>query len=151
MKSLAIALACAALTTTAAKGPPWVSIEMRPQGGGTLIARTFHHGTPVAIPLTGTAEGMVNGRRVSVPLSFEQDTSSNAFVIPRTWANEGVWVLNIGTSGDNHDFAAGVVVGLDRLGQVAFIRFPRGRFGSSRPATAGEVTAMLRALDAGTA
>jgi hypothetical protein len=152
MKALALALLLASTATSAAKGPPWISIETKPNGGTTaIVARTWHHGTAMGLPLTGTAEGIVNGRWVTVPLRFEllDSTSMNVFAVPNTWGSAGVWVLSISLNGEEHG-SAGVVVGIDRQGQVAFVRFPRGRFGS-RAATTGEVTALLRALDAGTA
>jgi hypothetical protein len=133
-----------------AKGPPWVSIEMRPYGAGFLTVRTWHHGTPMALPLTGTAEGLIDGRRSSVPLRFEHTDrdDANAFTLANTWGTAGVWVLNIGTDQGEHG-SAGVVVGIDRSGGSAFVRFPRAAYGNSRVATRGEIDTMLRALDAG--
>ena len=150
MKRLALALACSvALATPAlAKGPPWISIEMRPYGTSFLLARTFHHGTPMALPLRGSAEGLVDGRRTSVALHFGGTYEANAFTVPNTWGAGGVWVLNIGASAGDHG-SAGAVVCIDRSGSPAFIRFPRSVTGESRVATRGEVDAMLRALDAG--
>lgn len=66
--------------------------------------------------------------------------------MPNTWGAGGVWLLNISATGDH--LGAGVVVGLDRNGEPAFTRFPRTQVGASRPATAREADAMLRALDA---
>jgi hypothetical protein len=144
---LAIALSLA-VATPAIAGPPWISIETRPFGGAFLLARTFHHGTPMALPLNGTAEGLVNGRRISVRLRFEQEGDANSFAVPKTWGAEGVWVLNIGVDSSDHG-TAGAVVGIDRRGQSAFVRFPRSATGFSRKATGGEVDAMLRELEAG--
>lgn len=150
MKGTILALAlCAAVATPAfAKGPPWVSIETRPYGTAFLLARTFHHGTPMPLPLSGTAEGLVNGHRTSVRLQFEREGDANSFAVPKVWGAEGVWVLNIGIDSSDHG-TAGAVVGVDRRGQSAFVRFPRTPTGFSRKATSGEVDAMLRALDEG--
>lgn len=148
MKRIALALAITvAATGTALAGPPWISIELRPMGGSFILARTFHHGTPEAQPLSGSAEGLINGQRRSVPLHFDHTDESNTFAVQKTWGDAGVWVLNIGTTGPHGD--AGAVVGVDHSGLPAFVRFPRTYQGSSRIATAGEITAMLRALDAG--
>ena len=144
--ALALLLGAAMATPAFAKGPPWISIESRPYGMYFLIARTYHHGTPMALPLTGTAEGLVGGRRTSVTLRFDQEGDANAFAVANTWGSSGVWVLNIGTSAEHG--GAGVVVGVDRTGGQAFVRFPRAAFGS-RMATRAEVDAMLRALEAG--
>jgi hypothetical protein len=144
---LAVVLS-AAIATPAVAGPPWISIETRPYGAAFLLARTFHHGTPMPLPLNGTAYGLVNGRRTSVALRFEQEGDANSFAVPKTWGTEGVWVLNIGVDSSDHG-TAGAVVGIDRHGQSAFVRFPRTPTGFSRKATSGEVDAMLRALEAG--
>ena len=149
MKRTALALILgAALSSPAfAKGPPWISIESRPYGDYFLVARTWHHGTPMALPLIGTAEGLVGGRRTSVTLRFEQQGETNEFAVPNTWGTSGVWVLNIGSSAEHG--SAGVVVGVDRSGGQAFVRFPRAAYSSSRMATRTEIDALLRALEAG--
>ena len=148
MKRLALALAfCTVLATPALAGPPWITIEIKPFGGMFLIARTFHHGTPQGMALIGTAEGLVGGQRRSVPLRFDRTDVANAFAVPASWGTEGVWVLNIVTR-EEHG-GAGAVVGVDRAGTAAFVRFPRDVTGISRGATRGEIDAMLRALEAG--
>ena len=145
MKSIALALALSAtLASTTWPGPPWISVETRPFGAAFLLARTWRRDTPMSLPLTGTAYGLVNGRRVSVPLRFEQEGDANTFAVPKTWGDGGVWVLNIGLDAGEHG-SAGAVVGIDRSGAAAFIRFPRAS-GGSRVATSGEIDAMLRAL-----
>ncbi len=147
MKRLTVLLAVAvSVAAPALAGPPWITIEVRPTGGAFVFARTFHHGTPQGMALTGTAEGLVDGQRRSVPLSFERTGESNVFGVPKTWTDGGVWVLNIGTDEDHG--GAGVVVGVDRAGTAAFVRFPRSYQGASRIATRGEINALLRALDA---
>ena len=144
----AVALSFAVTSPAFAKGPPWITIETRPYGTAFLLARTFHHGTPMPLPLSGTAEGLVNGRRTSVRLRFEQEGDQNSFAVPKTWGDAGVWVLNIGVDSSDHG-TAGAVIGVDRRGQSAFVRFPRTPTGFSRKATSGEVDAMLHALDEG--
>jgi hypothetical protein len=142
------ALAAALLIATAKPalaGPPWITIEIRPMGSTMIYARTFHHATPLGMALTGTAEGLVNGQRRSVPLRFEITPEGSVFAVNKTWSDEGVWVLNIGIT---EEMGAGAAVGIDRSGSAAFVRFPRTYQGASRMATRAEVEAMLRALDA---
>ena len=149
MRRLAIALSiCLAAATPAKAGPPWLTLEFRPSSfAGVVLVRTYHHGTPQAMPLTGTAEGLVNGQRRSVPLTFVLVEAPNVYSVSNTWGAGGVWVLNIAAEGDH--LGAGVVAGFDRNGEPAFTRFPRTTVGATRPATARETDAMLRALDAG--
>jgi len=148
MRRFALAFAVSlAAATPAVAGPPWLTLEFRPNTfAGFMMIRTFHHGTPQAVPLTGTAEGLVNGQRRSVPLSFTLAEEPNVYSVATTWGSEGVWVLNVAAAGDH--IGAGAVVGIDRNGEPAFARFPRSAIGASRAATAREVDAMLRALDA---
>jgi hypothetical protein len=148
MQRLGLALAVTLATATpAVAGPPWLTLEFRPSTfAGFVMIRTFHHGTPQAVPLTGTAEGLVDGQRRSVPLAFSLAEEPNVYSVAANWGREGVWVLNIAAAGDH--IGAGAVVGIDRNGEPAFARFPRSAIGASRAATPREVDAMLRALDA---
>ena len=148
MQRLAVALALSlAAATPAVAGPPWLTLEFRPNTfAGVVMVRTFHHGTAQAMPLAGTAEGLVNGQRRSVPLKFERVEEPNGYAVPNSWGADGVWVLNMSVTDDH--IGAGAVVGLDRNGEPAFSRFPRTAIGASRAATPREVEAMLRALDA---
>ena len=152
--ALATALTLAASTLAAAKGPPWVSVEVRAHRSsstpGWLVIRTFHHSDAVGYPLSGTAEGLVNGRRVSVPLRFEilnPDSQSGVFLVPTVWAQGSPWVLNITLDAGEH-MGAGVVVAVGPSGDLAFVRFPRVVEGYTRPATPSEVEALLAALAA---
>ena len=146
MQRLALALCFIfAAATPAVAGPPWLTLEFRPNEYAVLV-RTIHHGGPLALPLTGTAEGLVNGQRRSVPLTFVLAEAPNVYSVLNTWGAEGVWVLNISAVGDH--LGAGAVIGFDRNSEPAFARFPRTMANASRPATSREVDAMLRALDA---
>src|SRR5262245_32960874 len=115
MRTLTLAaLFTLAAATTATAGPPWVSVEIRAHRSasieGWLVIRTFHHSDAVGYPLSGTAEGLVNGRRVSVPLRFQilnPDSQSGVFLVPTAWAQGSPWVLNIRLDDGGH-MSAGV-------------------------------------------
>src|SRR3970040_2287683 len=71
----ALAIPLAAFThAPVAVGPPWISIEypVNPYDATTrdafLQVNAYHHGTPVTIPVGGTAEGLVDGKRQSITL-----------------------------------------------------------------------------------
>lgn len=149
MKVLALAaLLTAAVSTIASAGPPWITVEVRPFGANLVVVHTFHHGTPNPFQLRGSAEGLVNGRRESVPLRFELlPEASNAYGVAKTWGDSGVWVLSIETAETDH-FAAATAVMIDRNGN-ATVTFPRQYDGQTRAASGTEVTAMLGALAAG--
>lgn len=151
MKPLAVAaLLSIAAATPLLAGPPWITVELRPMGSSFVVVHTFHHGTPNPMALRGTAEGLVDGRRLSVPLRFAANPQgSGNYDVEKAWTDQGVWVLNISTAEDSH-LGAGATVLIDR-GGTASVRFPRSFDGQSRAATGGEIEATLRALDAGQA
>ncbi len=93
---------------TVAYGPPWMSVEMpaNPLDPATrdaaLVVRTYRHSRPEAIPLTGTAEGVVDGERRSVSLSFQSTGQPGVFAVDQSWPETGAWVLAISTGEGVH-------------------------------------------------
>jgi len=155
MKRLALAVALStALATPALAGPPWISVEFRAtrlghSGDGFLVLRTFHHADAVGYPLRGSAEGLVGGRRVSIPLRFEmQADEAGVFVLTKVWTDGAPWILNVALDTGDH-FGAGVVIGVGASAEPAFVRFPRTVDGITRAASSREVDALLQALAAG--
>jgi hypothetical protein len=142
-----------AAPSVAVAGPPWISIELpanpwdRDTRGAFLVVHTFHHGTVIDAPLTGTAEGMVDGTRRSVELRFEKTSRPGVYAVTNQWGNRGRWVLVITLSQSNHgDDIAQAVVTVAEDGTVASVKVPTesGREGPfPRRATAAEVTAAL--------
>ena len=97
--ALALALPVNASTALAAFGPPWISIEypVNPYDQATkdayLVVHAFHHGTAMAVPVAGTAEGMVRGERKSVSLEFRATSRPGVYALKRQWPTEGTWTL----------------------------------------------------------
>ena len=138
--------------TPAVAGPPWISIELPANPfsearGAFLVVRTFHHGTPVQLVMQGTAEGLVGGRRRSVPLEFTTLSQTGTFALQRTWASEGVWVLDIRSFDGQGTISA--VVGIGAGGEVSLVRVPLARSGAPRAVSRGEVETLLASLAAG--
>ncbi len=112
-----------------AAGPPWISIEtpVNPYDattrGAYLLVHAFHHGDAVAYPVSGTAEGIVNGQRKSIPLSFTPTSRTGAYALRKQWGDAGVWTLVIVVKQQENDFAQALVeVGAD--GAVARVQVP---------------------------
>lgn len=86
-----------------AYGPPWISVEMpaNPLDPNTreaaFVVRTYRHSQPEATTLTGTAEGVVDGERRSVPLTFQSTGRPGVFAVDQSWSETGAWVLAIST------------------------------------------------------
>jgi hypothetical protein len=90
----------------------------------------------------GTAEGLVQGVRRSLPLRIMPTSKPGVYAIYQNWPAEGQWVANLkGTCGTA---AAGAIV---PIGPRGFIR-ESSKF-LSRPATDPEVEASLRTLREG--
>ncbi|HEV8305020.1 MAG TPA: hypothetical protein VGQ25_08675 [Gemmatimonadales bacterium] len=130
MRTLSLAaLLAAALATPALAKPPWISIEypVNPYDaslrGAFLVVHTFIHRTPVALPLAGTAEGIVNGERRTIPLEFTETAEPGVYVLNQRWPREGVWTLVIRAGQAPGMVATGVVeIGAD--GEIASVRVP---------------------------
>ncbi len=95
------ALLAVAVPSVVFAGPPWISIELpanpwdRDTRGAFLVVHTYHHGTVIEAPLSGTAEGMVGGKRRSVALTFEKTARPGVYTLSNQWGNQGRWVLLI--------------------------------------------------------
>lgn len=114
---------------TAPAGPPWISIEtpVNPYDATTrdafLLVHAFHHGTPMAFPVTGTAEGIVNGERKSVKLAFAPTSRSGAYALRKQWGTAGVWTLVIAVHQEASDIAQALVE-IDATGEVSRVQVP---------------------------
>ena len=58
-----------------------------------LLVRTYGCHTPADANVTATAEGIVNGRRTSIPLELLPD-EKGVYAITQQWQSEGTWVLS---------------------------------------------------------
>src|SRR5690606_32789668 len=72
---------------TAHAGPPWIAIELpaNPHHASTrdatLLVRAYHHSTLLNAPVHGTAEGIVDGRRVSLPLELTATNQPGVYAV----------------------------------------------------------------------
>lgn len=133
-------------------GPPWISIETPANPydaatrGALLVVHTFHHGTPTASGVTGTAEGIVAGSRRSVRLSFDAMSRPGSYALRKQWPSDGTWMLVINTGGQAEGVTA--LVDIAETGDVSRVRVPTRREGAHQvPAqvTAHDIDAALAA------
>jgi hypothetical protein len=156
LRKLALVSALTMIASAVAiAGPPWIAIEYpaNPLDPGTrgalLTVRTYHHGEPMSYELTGTAEGIVDGRRQSMPLDIRRLTQAGMYAVRWQKPAQGTWVLVI-TSKQNGSFAANALVTIDSRGEVSQVSVPsdaieNGRWRVPRKVAAAEVDAMLKA------
>lgn len=149
---------CALVLSTAAfarLGPPWISIELpaNPYDAGSrgafLLVHAFHHGTPVGFPVSGSAEGIVNGTRRTLSLEFRNTSRPGVYAVNKQWPSEGVWTLILAvTQGEGESGTAKAVVELDARGRVTSVEVPTRRQGNHvvpGPVSMRDVEAGLRA------
>ncbi len=82
-------------------GAPWVSLEVpaNPLDDATrdaaFVVRVYHHENPASLPVTGTAEGLVNGKRRSVALQFAPTGKAGVYAVRQQWPAEGHWIASV--------------------------------------------------------
>ena len=146
----------AAAAVSAVAGPPWISIEYpvnpfdRTTRGAHLLVHAYYHGTPVAYPVSGTAEGIVNGERRTITLRFETTSRTGVYALRKQWPSEGAWTLVVTVTQGDHDRGgvAQALVALAPSGAVASVHVPteqRAEWTVPRRLTAQEIEAALRA------
>ena len=137
-----------------AAGPPWIAIEYpaNPFDPGTrgafLTVRTYHHGDLMAYDISGTAEGLVNGKRESVRLDIRRLPQAGMYAVRWQKPAQGTWALLISTTRDG-SFMASALVGIDGSGSVAGVSVPSnpiegGRWVVPRKIASAEIDALLR-------
>ena len=155
LKRFAIAAALSSIAiTTALAGPPWIAIEypVNPHDpntrGAFCTVRTYHHGDLMSYEVTGTAEGLVNGKRETVRLDIRRLPQAGMYVVRWQKPAQGKWALVISTSRDGH-FMATALVDVDSRGRVAMVSVPsdsreNGRWQVPRKVAASELDALLQ-------
>ncbi|MGH7646825.1 MAG: hypothetical protein ACREND_01810 [Gemmatimonadaceae bacterium] len=156
--SLGAALAARPIPTRAAsfadhtfKWPPWLSVEwpINPYDRANrdallLVHAAMHSGIPTARDLTGTAEGIVDGKRSSIALRFDATSQPGVFALRRQWPASGDWLLRV-----TLDRSTTALVSLDRVGAVTSVVVPMQNGSGSafpRPVAAREIDSALAVI-----
>jgi len=150
--ALVTALTLTAFGTVSA-GPPWIAIEYpanpfdRTSRDAFLTVRTYHHGDLMARTVTGTAEGVVNGKRQSMRLDIRPGSQPGVYAVRWQRPATGRWVLVI-SSGTAGVTDATAVVEISPTGGVAGITVPTRAIGggwiSPRAVAAAEIDGLLQ-------
>lgn len=146
----------ASLPTSPVAGPPWISIEYpvnpfdRTTRGAHLLVHAYYHGTPIAYPVTGTAEGIVNGERRTLTLRFETTSRTGVYALRKQWPSEGTWtlVINVIQGNDEDGSVATALVELSPTGSVVSVHVPTRQHAADafhpRRLTAREIDTAVR-------
>jgi hypothetical protein len=139
--------------SSALAGPPWIAIEYpanpfdQTSRDAFLTVRTYHHGDLMAKTVTGTAEGVVNGKRQSIALDIRPGSHAGMYVVRWQRPAVGKWVLVI-NSGYQGVTDATAVVEISPTGTVASVSVPTRAIAngwiSPRPVAAAEIDALLQ-------
>jgi hypothetical protein len=75
-----------------------------------LLAHITACVSPEKTSVTATAEGVVNGKRTTIPLHVVRLAEPGAFAVAREWPHEGDWVIKIvATHPQFGSYATGIV------------------------------------------
>lgn len=157
MSRLRIVLVLAALITVVAAGPalagpPWISIEYpsNPFDAATrsalFVVHTYHHQTATSYRVTATADGIVDGKRVSVPLQVSTTSRTGVWAVSGTLPAKGSFVVTATLDDGPEKTHASVLVGLAN-GRLLSAMVPHDRregWVIPREASRAELEAMLR-------
>lgn len=150
--ALAAMLLLALTAVAEAGGPPWISIELpanpydRSTRGAIALVRTYHHGGPVQLQVRGTAEGLVDGERVSLPLDLVAAGPTGVYAIRAELPSRGSWILVV--RGGAEEGGVTAIVDLAADGSIRAVDVPTrgGNPPIPRAITGPEIDARLRSL-----
>lgn len=154
LRSLALVFALSLTAfSVAVAGPPWIAIEYpanpfdQATRGAFLTVRTYHHGSFQSKTVTGTAEGVVNGKRQTMRLDIRAGSQPGMYVVRWQKPAAGRWVLVI-SSNTNGAAEATAVVEINPTGGVASVTVPTRAVGGGwiapRPVLASEIDGLLQ-------
>lgn len=144
----------ALVSVTALFGPPHIKVRhvATPATAATGVVfelDVLHHSTPEDSKVTGRAEGVRDGTRVSVPLTIGHK-STGLFTVTRQWDAGKAWVLvfSVEQGPDGKHGVAEAVVSVEATGAVRDISYTTPGFFEGKPvrATTKQVDAALKEL-----
>ena len=118
---IGLAVFCVAATTA---GGFQLRVEV-PQDtdDAVLLVRTYRCLKPENAKVSGTAEGIIEGKRVSVPLRLKS-VDRGVYAVKQQWTAGGTWVLAFSGSYQRHNTST--LVTLDDQGKVAVKKTDKG-------------------------
>lgn len=140
-------------------GAPWISLEApaNPMDPATrdaaFVVHAYYHESPAAFPVSGTAEGLVDGQRRTIELDVRPTSRSGVYAVQPNWPDDGHWVLKLTTNRD--DSAVTLIAALGPNGGLGEEPFFHGQTTSlalssirvvTGPVSADRVDTALRAM-----
>ncbi len=154
--STASLISAVSLAGITAFGPPRITVRqvtdsVAAPAGAVLLVEGRHHADGDPLRITGRAEGLRNGKRVTVPLTVIS-AGNGRFSVTRQWTAGSPWVLVL-AAGESNDGAHGVAEALVRVaasGSIIGIDYPApgwiGQSNTPKRTSDREIEALLTTL-----
>ncbi len=102
LRNISVAAVLAATIVPAAlAGGMNAKIEGPGKDGRTYTVRTYQCSNPSALKVAAWAEGVVDGKRQTLPLSIQKTGKSGVYQFKRSWPGSGDWLIRM-ELGDGH-------------------------------------------------
>jgi hypothetical protein len=137
--SLTIGNPSAAMSPGATTAP----LVKKEKMAAVLAVRAEGCADPATVVITGTAEGLVDGVRSSVPLMLVPGSAPGSYIVSQEWPPQGAWVVSL--TGVCAKAKAGAIIPINPIG--TFNRESSKFF--PRAAKAAEIEASLKSLAGG--
>src|SRR5258705_1084905 len=131
-------------------GGPWISIEaavnpyVSTTNGALFLVHTFVHQNPSDLPVSGRAEGLVDGKRRCVPFTLNRTGQMGTYVVRREWGDKGIWTVLVTAMPEaKNGWSIQAVVNVGTDGEIERVSVPRAGQGP-RLLTNAEVEQGLR-------
>jgi len=73
-----------------------------PGKSGAYTVRTYQCSNPAALKVTVWAEGVVDGKRQTVPVAIQKTKTKGVYQFTRTWPENGQWAIRMALAGGGH-------------------------------------------------
>ncbi len=93
-------------------GKPSASPEAQAKHA-VLVVRGYACSTPEKIAITAMAEGLVNGKRETIPLKLIPLSAQGTYALTRQWPSEGKWVVTLVGSNPSFSWHASAIAQVD--------------------------------------
>jgi hypothetical protein len=84
------------------------------------------HQNPVDLPVSGRAEGLVDGKRRSVPFTLTRSAQMGTYVVRREWGDKGIWTVLVTVMPEaTNGWRIQAVVDVGADGEIEKVSVPR--------------------------